>query len=459
MLRILLWWDTEDYINPESDDALLLLMREHLARGVPAVFKIVGERSRVLRQRGRRDIVDLMAEPLFEIGYHTDFHSAHPTIGEYTENLDWGQGVAEVLARESAGLEDTLQVLDKPALCYGQPGASYTPHAYGAMRVWGIPAYLGNAVYLGLPDRPCYVAGRLSIADMAKANGAFPARMGEEAFPFAQRIMRAHLESPPAGGLISQGGHPNEWSLREWWDEVNFFHGASPDRADWRRARTFGPGEMARWVALYGQYLGWLRDQGVEPVSLRQLFADLTPGDGLLDGRILADVAQAWSTGEVSYHVDESAGKSYSAAQLLYGLCAAVADGQTTMAVPEIDAPTRESTAARLSEAPPPDVVHGAASQLVGHVRASGALPSDLEIGPGRMDLRDLATGVAALWLGRGTWPAEARLLPAESIRVYGRDLGPWSIHRPDFTGEILGRLTKLLAWTLKPAVSGSPGA
>ena len=83
-MRVLIWWDTEDFINPESDEALLLLLKEHKKRNIPAVFKMVGEKSRVLKRRGRTDIIDLLSDPLFDIGYHTNFHSVHPTIGEYT---------------------------------------------------------------------------------------------------------------------------------------------------------------------------------------------------------------------------------------------------------------------------------------------------------------------------------------------------------------------------------------
>ncbi|MCD6507512.1 hypothetical protein J7M22_12930 [Candidatus Poribacteria bacterium] len=44
-MRVLIWWDTEDFINPESDEALLLLLKEHKKRNVPAVFKMVGEKN------------------------------------------------------------------------------------------------------------------------------------------------------------------------------------------------------------------------------------------------------------------------------------------------------------------------------------------------------------------------------------------------------------------------------
>jgi hypothetical protein len=70
----LLWFDTEDYIDPASDDAALRLAKELDAMGVRATFKIVGEKARVWEERGRRDVISAVA--LHDIGYHTE--SQHP---------------------------------------------------------------------------------------------------------------------------------------------------------------------------------------------------------------------------------------------------------------------------------------------------------------------------------------------------------------------------------------------
>ena len=89
---VLLWFDTEDYILPASDDAALRVAEILTARGVRATFKVVGEKARVLERRGRRDAIEALGK--HAIAYHTDFHSVHPTVAEYLAVRGWTDGVA-----------------------------------------------------------------------------------------------------------------------------------------------------------------------------------------------------------------------------------------------------------------------------------------------------------------------------------------------------------------------------
>ena len=50
---VTLWFDTEDYILPQDDDATKRLAEMLTRLGVRATFKVVGEKARVLEQRGR----------------------------------------------------------------------------------------------------------------------------------------------------------------------------------------------------------------------------------------------------------------------------------------------------------------------------------------------------------------------------------------------------------------------
>src|SRR5262249_14149494 len=77
---IVLWFDTEDYILPASDDAALRIASFLLSVGVKATFKIVGEKARTLERRGRQDVVAAIGR--HEIGYHSNLHSQHPTPAE-----------------------------------------------------------------------------------------------------------------------------------------------------------------------------------------------------------------------------------------------------------------------------------------------------------------------------------------------------------------------------------------
>src|SRR4030042_1188091 len=67
---VILWFDTEDYILPQSDDAAKRLAVFLTQQGIRATFKVVGEKARVLERRGRRDVIGALAQ--HEIGYHSN---------------------------------------------------------------------------------------------------------------------------------------------------------------------------------------------------------------------------------------------------------------------------------------------------------------------------------------------------------------------------------------------------
>src|SRR5690348_6759475 len=73
---VVLWFDTEDYIDPIADDAALRLANDLTQLGVHATFKVVGEKARVLESRGRRDVIEALSR--HSIGYHSNWHSIEP---------------------------------------------------------------------------------------------------------------------------------------------------------------------------------------------------------------------------------------------------------------------------------------------------------------------------------------------------------------------------------------------
>src|SRR5258708_3857273 len=90
---VVLWFDTEDYLLPASDDAALRLADFLTREKIRATFKIVGEKARTLEKRGRMDVIDALK--LHEIGYHSNFHSTQPSPAMYLRQFDWDEGVFE----------------------------------------------------------------------------------------------------------------------------------------------------------------------------------------------------------------------------------------------------------------------------------------------------------------------------------------------------------------------------
>jgi hypothetical protein len=98
---VVLWFDTEDYLLPASDDAAKRLAEMLSQRNIRATFKLVGEKARVLEQRGRTDVIAALRK--HDIGYHGNFHSVHPAPAEYLADCGLLDGVAEFVRHERQG--------------------------------------------------------------------------------------------------------------------------------------------------------------------------------------------------------------------------------------------------------------------------------------------------------------------------------------------------------------------
>jgi hypothetical protein len=66
---VVLWFDTEDYILPASDDSAKRIAEFLTGLGVRATFKIVGEKARVLEQRKRSDVMSAQPSPCLKIAH------------------------------------------------------------------------------------------------------------------------------------------------------------------------------------------------------------------------------------------------------------------------------------------------------------------------------------------------------------------------------------------------------
>jgi hypothetical protein len=84
---IVLWFDTEDYILPASDDAALRIADFLTQQGVRATFKVVGEKARVLERRRRTDVIAALAR--HEIGYHSNTRLGSRCRGVRSARASW----------------------------------------------------------------------------------------------------------------------------------------------------------------------------------------------------------------------------------------------------------------------------------------------------------------------------------------------------------------------------------
>lgn len=251
---VVLWFDTEDYLSPRDDDASLRLATFLTRENLQATFKIVGEKARVMERTGRTDTIEALKK--HEIGFHTNYHSPHPTPSQYLSGLGWDEGVAEFQRREGPGVEDLRRIFGVNPTCYGQPGSSWGPQAFGAMKQWGMKAYMDAGSHVNVDGKPHYYGGLLTMYRLTHhprtgLGGEQDLAKGKEAFRKSyDQLMKE------GGGIISIYYHPCEWIHKQFWDSI-FKNGDNPAREDWKMP----PQKTADEEKVgYETFEAWIRD-------------------------------------------------------------------------------------------------------------------------------------------------------------------------------------------------------
>ena len=459
------WFDTEDYLLPAADDAAKRLAEIFSSQDVRATFKVVGEKARVLRDRRRDDVIAALRR--HDIGYHTDFHSVHPTPSEYERDLDWDEGVAEFVRREGQGYEDVRKIFGMEPSCYGQPGSSWAPQSYAALRKWNIPVYLDDASQIGLEGRPFWYCGVLNAFNLrgyttrSGLDSDEAVRAGCKAFEDTrQRAVR------DGGGLISIYYHPCEWVHEKFWDGVNFSKGANPPREQWKVPPQKPPEVTERWFANFAKYLEYARTRpNVRLVTAREIAA-LYP-DRAYERPFARDeiVAMARATAkEVSFV--RLGDRTVSAAEIVSLLAQAVVGFDKTGKMPDSLRPqffygptSAQNETVREGEFEWPRWVEACrdfldAAEKLGHMPAvvwvagKAVDPVDFAatLGPVVASVTESGKAPETVRVAKGNWTV-AKYVADDSGGLWG-----WVIFPDNFRAPKMMALARLQSWTLKPA-------
>ncbi len=224
-----LWFDTEDFVNPETDDSPLRIAKLMEKHGIRVVFKIVGEKLRALKRNGREDVIEALSR--HEVGYHGDTHSIHPVISEYVGNLGWDEGAKEFEERERTGYEEAKGTFGRELSCYGHPGLCWVPQAYPVLKKWNIPVYLDEThTITPIHHRPFWYCNILNLMCLGSNVITLDAGVTTYDIPddwlvrfrseFRERYKKLRRESEP--GIISVYCHPTTYYTKVWWEKPNF---------------------------------------------------------------------------------------------------------------------------------------------------------------------------------------------------------------------------------------------
>jgi hypothetical protein len=466
---VVLWFDTEDYILPASDDAALRLADWLSKEGVRATFKVVGEKARTLERRGRQDVIDALKK--HEIGYHSNFHSTQPSPAMYLGALGWDEGVAEFDRREGPGVQDVKRIFGQMPSCYGQPGSSWGPQSFGAMRQWGMRVYLDGGSHVGLDGRPHYYDGILTLYKLthtlrADLKAPEALKQAEDRFAAARQKLLAE-----GGGIVSIYYHPCEFVHREFWDGVNFRRGANPPREQWKLPPTKTPEESRAAFETFEDYIRFIKRfpevQFITASGAAEVYRDLVRGRGFTPSEIQAIAAAVGSDISFQRRDDYTLAASEVLSLLTDYLLARTA-GREPSALELKGTPYGPTGPSPLLTEPVTtdwSQFTRTAADVADYVAKQRRVPGTVWLGstsvPPEAYLAALARVVSDLAEGRPA-PAQvevrpARLAAAKYVADDGPNLWGWVIFPPGMKAPALMELAKRQAWTLKPAVLHGP--
>ena len=472
-IYVTLWFDTEDYILPQSDDAAKRLAEMLSRLGVRATFKVVGEKARTLERRGRKDVINALKK--HEIGYHANLHSGQPTIAVYLQHSGWEDGSAEFYRREVQGVHDIERIFGVTPTCYGQPGAAWASQTYPALKTMGIGTYLDEGNHVGIDDQPFYYCGMLNVFKMRSTlarmelKGGTSLAEGKAKFTAVYEKLRAG-----GGGTISIYYHPCEWVHTEFWDGVNFKRGANPPRSEWKLPGTRPTRETEAAFNDIEAYVEFIKAQpGVQFVTatdLMNLYADRALSRGFSKAELL-QLARSIQT-EITFQKFD--GYALSGADVFAILNDAMVSYLESSEFPKstkltmLYGPARvyfPSAGGTKSSAVPWPAFVSAVRETVLYYRTNQRIPDEIWVGTESISPENYLATLAAViedLISSGKTPNDVKLrigkfTAAKYVAEDSPQLWNWVIFPEGFHAPKIMELARLQAWTLKPAISRQP--
>jgi hypothetical protein len=462
---VILWFDTEDYLLPASDDAALHLAQFLSSEGIHGTFKVVGEKARTLERRKRSDVIAALNR--HEIGYHSNYHSVQPTPAQYLSTLGWDEGIAEFDRRERPGFEDVKRIFGATPTCYGQPGSSWGPQSFGALRDWGVGVYLDAGTHGQLDGRPHYYGGVFTLYHLQHVlrtglGGPKDEKEAEEKFTAAREKLLAE-----GGGVVSVVYHPCEFVHKQFWDGVNFRQGANPPREQWQAPPQKTPEEtrlafdtFETWVRFLKRfedvrfvtaseaarlYRDRARDRKFSEAEIRSLAGMVSDGITFVQRDDYALAASELLALLNSYLVDRAAGRKvaevawqgtpYGPATPTPSLDAAVTTDWSQFTRTAADVADYLKKHGRVpatvwlgSTGVPPESYLAALARVAGELADGKESPKEVEVRP-------------------------ARLAAGKYVAEDGPELWSWVIFPKGMRAPAMMELARRQAWTIKPAL------
>ena len=441
--KVMLWFDVEDYVTPETDDTLLRILQMLEESGVKCTLKLCTKKYELLKLRGRADILHLLGN--HELAFHMTDHSVHPLPTEYLDGLGFRSGAVAFDEKERPGFERLKNACGQNLTSYGHPGIAWGAQVFPALRKWGVPTYLDVHDIVRVNGQPFWYGGVLcytalnTVAHLQKDGST-------------DSMIRTFEEmdlSCTDTVFLSIYDHPHELVTSEFWDEVNFSNGVNPGYLKPAPLRPEGTEEGL--LQQYREFIDHVRRDGAEFITaLESMRYEHQRQDPISLNQLKEAVASL--NGEAAF---AEIGGAYCAPSEMLNLIARALTGR--MLTPElIYGPERNVSSVAngpVNAKELADAVFCTTERVLGFKQ----LLELYRIGDAFINPVDaFATLSRALLEGLETLDVvPGRLAAADYVNNESRfyEQSAWPLWKPGFHPQNTFEQTRLQCWTLKPAI------
>lgn len=461
-MYVVITFDVEDYTSPESegiDDIPKWLAWIMSEENVTGTFFVIGEKARSLEKRERYDVISAMAE--HDIGSHTNYGSIHPTVTEILEDLKWEAGVSQMLAQESAGINDLERIFEIPVTTLARHGGSYGPQLVNALGKLNA-GYVGSPVFL--PGKNVvWFCNTLNFSNQYSGFDDYYYR--DDLFePVYESLKREFPKFSQKVDYISLfAGHPCKIRTEQFWD-FNYYYGVNTDSSEWKTPDLRSLESMETAKKNFRRLIQFLKNQkDFELTNYSQLMQLYSTQKNFITKKDLYKIAERTIAGQ-TIPINEY----FSPAEVFFGFAQSIAEYHNKGSIPKrisrnspLGPETMPDSIPQISNISI-DEVYELAQKTIDYINNTNKLPSMLKIRNSRIGAGSLFALFSTVYLDMKFKKVQ------KEYRVFSFDRYPktneqeilsrissyksWPVHRPDLDMSNLINITRLQLWTLKPA-------
>ena len=464
MPKIIISFDVEDFITPETDDILLSLMDILAETEITASFNLVAEKLRVLESRGRVDVLERLLR--HEINYHSNYHSIPPTIAEYLNNLDWEKGLDQLQEKEAPGVDEIRRLCGQTPYANVAPGNSWAPQYLYAQSVWGVPIFVD--CFNNLRGNPVWYCNTLNVSYDIQFDD--PGLADETRLEQLKRQVELLYAQRGPDQFITLYLHPCTLVTKNFWDaHVNFTNGKNTPRSRWKPARLRAEAETDRLLSEFRELICFIKSlPEVHFATFKDMYRNYRnqTAVSVKESAILQIAEQVAE--ELTYF---EAGEQFISPAEIFSLLVRYAvlalSGKNTadqeFQIEPIIGPTAEIPLLTSSVTISRKQLVSGCRELRRYCYAHNSVPSSIKSGPIVCDPGSFIQSLAKVLIKlEKNGPVDEPIIihPGQRYPTINNDeffdkltfTGSWDVFPEDFKGENIVHLAKLQTWSFKPA-------